>query len=72
MSDFATLPIAGQNIYKTFRLGTGEVVRALDCISLQARHGTLTALVQPALRRQGQGHGGKDNSPPESLCDWWG
>ena len=47
MKDFVTLPIDVRDIHKTFRLGTGEVVRALDGVSLQARHGTLTALVGP-------------------------
>jgi ABC-2 type transport system ATP-binding protein len=47
MSDFVARPIAGLDICKSFQLGTGEVVRALDRISLQARHGTLTALVGP-------------------------
>ncbi len=43
----STVPIVGRDIRKTFRLGTGEVVRALDGVSLEARHGTLTALVGP-------------------------
>ena len=43
----ATLPIVGRDIHKTFRRDTGEVVRALDGVSLEARHGTLTALVGP-------------------------
>jgi ABC-2 type transport system ATP-binding protein len=47
MKDFVTLPIDGRDIHKTFRLGTGEVVRALDGVSLQARRGMLTALVGP-------------------------
>jgi ABC-2 type transport system ATP-binding protein len=47
MKDSVTLPIDGRNIHKTFPLRTGEVVRALDGVSLQARHGTLTALVGP-------------------------
>jgi ABC-2 type transport system ATP-binding protein len=47
MKDFVTQPIDGRDIHKTFRLGTGEVVRALDGVSLQARPGTLTALVGP-------------------------
>ena len=47
MNGAVTLPIVGRDICKTFRLGTGEVVRALDGVSLEARHGTLTALVGP-------------------------
>jgi ABC-2 type transport system ATP-binding protein len=41
------VPIVGSDIHKTFRLGSGEVLRALDGVSLEARHGTLTALVGP-------------------------
>jgi ABC-2 type transport system ATP-binding protein len=40
-------PIVGRDIRKTFRRETGETVRALDGVSLTARHGTLTALVGP-------------------------
>jgi ABC-2 type transport system ATP-binding protein len=47
MNGAVTLPIVGRDICKTFRLGTGEVVRALDGVSLEARHGALTALVGP-------------------------
>ena len=47
MNGVVTLPIVGRDICKTFRLDTGEVVRALDGVSLEARHGTLTALVGP-------------------------
>ncbi len=47
MNSAATLPIVGRDIHKTFRRGSGEVVRALDGVSLEARHGTLTALVGP-------------------------
>ena len=47
MNGAVTLPIVGRDICKTFRLGSGEVVRALDGVSLEARHGTLTALVGP-------------------------
>jgi ABC-2 type transport system ATP-binding protein len=43
----ATPPIIGRNIDKRFRRQTGEVVRALDGVSLDAAHGTLTALVGP-------------------------
>jgi len=39
--------LCGRNIYKTFRRGPGDVVRALDGVSLEAGHGTLTALVGP-------------------------
>jgi ABC-2 type transport system ATP-binding protein len=39
--------LRGRNIRKTFRRNTGEVVRALDGVSLEAGHGTLTALVGP-------------------------
>jgi pyoluteorin transport system ATP-binding protein len=41
------LLIVGRDIKKNFRRQTGEVVRALDGVSLDARHGTLTALVGP-------------------------
>jgi ABC-2 type transport system ATP-binding protein len=37
----------GRNIRKTFRRDTGEVINALDGISLDVTHGTLTALVGP-------------------------
>jgi len=47
MNSAVMLPIVGRDIRKTFRLGTGEVVRALDGVSLEARRGTLTALVGP-------------------------
>jgi ABC-2 type transport system ATP-binding protein len=39
--------LRGRNIRKTFRRDTGEVVLALDDVSLEAGHGTLTALVGP-------------------------
>jgi ABC-2 type transport system ATP-binding protein len=39
--------LAGCDLVKTFRRNTGETVRALDGISLEARSGTLTALVGP-------------------------
>ena len=39
--------VVGRDIYKTFRRDTGEIVRALNGISLQADPGTLTALVGP-------------------------
>src|SRR5262249_56463338 len=47
MNTVATLPLVGRDICKTFRRSTGEVVRALDGVSLEVRHGTLTALVGP-------------------------
>ena len=47
MNTVATLPLVGRDIRKTFRRATGEVVRALDGVSLEAHHGTLTALVGP-------------------------
>jgi ABC-2 type transport system ATP-binding protein len=39
--------VRGQNVRKVFRRDTGETVVALDGISVEARHGTLTALVGP-------------------------
>ena len=39
--------LRGRNICKTFRRDTGAVVPALDGVSLEASHGTLTALVGP-------------------------
>jgi ABC-2 type transport system ATP-binding protein len=47
MNTVVTLPLVGRDICKTFRRATGEVVRALDAVSLEARQGTLTALVGP-------------------------
>jgi ABC-2 type transport system ATP-binding protein len=47
MNTVAPLPLVGRDICKTFRRSTGEVVHALDSVSLEARHGTLTALVGP-------------------------
>jgi ABC-2 type transport system ATP-binding protein len=43
----APAPIIGRDIDKSFRRQTGEVVRALSGVSLDARHGALTALVGP-------------------------
>jgi len=43
----ASMPIAAHDIGKTFRRESGEVVRALDGVSLEARPATLTALVGP-------------------------
>jgi ABC-2 type transport system ATP-binding protein len=42
-----SLAIQGRDIRKTFRRGAGEFVRAIDGASLEAAHGTLTALVGP-------------------------
>jgi ABC-2 type transport system ATP-binding protein len=42
-----TSALIGQNIRKSFRRATGEVVAALDGVSLAAEHGSLTALVGP-------------------------
>ena len=39
--------LRGHDLRKTFRRDTREVVRALDGVSLEARRGTLTALVGP-------------------------
>jgi ABC-2 type transport system permease protein len=39
--------LLARNVRKAFRRGAGEVVRALDGISLEAHRGTLTALVGP-------------------------
>ena len=39
--------LLARDIHKTFRRETGEVVHALDGISLEVRSGTLTALVGP-------------------------
>jgi ABC-2 type transport system ATP-binding protein len=47
MNTVVTLPLVGRDICKTFRRATGEVVRALEAVSLEARQGTLTALVGP-------------------------
>src|SRR5438552_8940169 len=42
-----TAALFGRDLRKTFRRETGEVVHALDGVSLEASHGTLTALVGP-------------------------
>src|SRR2546426_9157906 len=42
-----TAALFGRDLRKTFRRETGEVVHALDGVSLQAHHGELTALVGP-------------------------
>jgi ABC-2 type transport system ATP-binding protein len=43
----APLPLVGRALRKSFRRETGEVVQALDGVSLEARAATLTALVGP-------------------------
>ncbi|MGL4288656.1 MAG: ATP-binding cassette domain-containing protein [Phreatobacter sp.] len=40
-------PVAARGLVKTFRRDTGEIVKALDGISFEARSGSLTALVGP-------------------------
>ena len=48
MSDGAiNTVLLGRDISKTFRRDSGEIVQALDGISLEVAHGTLTALVGP-------------------------
>src|SRR2546422_3103206 len=48
MSTVENAPVLlGHNIVKSFRRDTGEIVPALDGVSLEARQGTLTALVGP-------------------------
>jgi ABC-2 type transport system ATP-binding protein len=42
-----TKVLSGRNIEKTFRRDNSEIVRALDGVSLDVEHGTLTALVGP-------------------------
>jgi ABC-2 type transport system ATP-binding protein len=42
-----TLALCGRNIRKTFHRESGETINALDGISLDVTHGTLTALVGP-------------------------
>ena len=37
----------GRDIHKAFRRDTGDVVKALDGVDVQAEKGTLTALVGP-------------------------
>ena len=43
----STPVLFGRDIRKTFRRDTGEVVQALDGVSLDVEHGTLAALVGP-------------------------
>jgi ABC-2 type transport system ATP-binding protein len=40
-------PLIGRDLRKAFRRGSGEVVHALDGVSLEVRHGSLSALVGP-------------------------
>jgi ABC-type multidrug transport system ATPase subunit/ABC-type multidrug transport system permease subunit len=42
-----TPTLLGRDVHKAFRRDTGEVVHALDGVSVEAGHGTLTALVGP-------------------------
>ena len=42
-----TLALRGRDIHKSFRRETGEIINALDGVSLEVAHGTLTALVGP-------------------------
>src|SRR6266478_1655933 len=42
-----TQVLIGRDISKMFRRETGEIVRALDAVSVEAAHGPLTALVGP-------------------------
>src|SRR6266481_1676627 len=42
-----TQVLIGRDISKMFRRETGEIVRALDAVSVEAAHSTLTALVGP-------------------------
>jgi ABC-2 type transport system ATP-binding protein len=39
--------LLGRDIRKSFRRDGGEIVQALDGVSLEVEHGTLTALVGP-------------------------
>ncbi|WP_410010309.1 ATP-binding cassette domain-containing protein [Phyllobacterium sp. A18/5-2] len=40
-------PVTARTIHKSFRRETGEIVKALEGVSFEARQGTLTALVGP-------------------------
>ena len=42
-----TQVLIGRGVSKTFRRESGEIVRALDAVSVEAAQGTLTALVGP-------------------------
>lgn len=46
-ADAPAAPVAARNLHKSFKRGTGEIVKALDDVSFEARAGTLTALVGP-------------------------
>jgi pyoluteorin transport system ATP-binding protein len=46
-SDIISPALVGRDIHKTFRRDGGEIVRALDGVSLDVQHGALTALVGP-------------------------
>jgi ABC-2 type transport system ATP-binding protein len=46
-ADAPAAPVAARNLHKSFKRGTGEIVKALDDVSFEARSGTLTALVGP-------------------------
>jgi len=47
MAADTNIRILGRDLRKTFQRATGEVVAALDGVSIEARHATLTALVGP-------------------------
>lgn len=40
-------PVTARSLHKTFHRDTGEIVKALDDVSFEAKHGTVTALVGP-------------------------
>ncbi|UGX87939.1 ATP-binding cassette domain-containing protein [Phyllobacterium meliloti] len=40
-------PVTARSLHKTFHRDTGETVKALDDVSFEAAHGTVTALVGP-------------------------
>src|ERR1700728_949522 len=41
------IAVLGRDVRKKFRRDTGEIVLALDDVSLEVRHGSLAALVRP-------------------------
>ena len=47
MAEENTSVLTARDIRKTFRRDTGEIVQALDGVSVEVEHGTLTALVGP-------------------------
>src|SRR4051794_18443878 len=48
MSERHEVPVlVGRKVHKDFRRDNGEIVHALDDVSLSVAHGTLTALVGP-------------------------